>query len=217
MIAGVSGLALTHMASNARELALSYGTWSGIRTNHVISSDGKFVDETGSSRGLSTKEDLELLIELRTLSDLVIVDAATARREKYRKLSSAHLAIVSASGNFNDIPAATATEGVTLFSSVNPSLQDKSALDHVMISKGEPFGTILEWAKSHQMTSVLLEAGPTLTRLAFTANLVCQSAITVTPAIKNLSSVENLNPFSNTGELTSVASADDATFTLWSY
>jgi hypothetical protein len=69
MITPVSGLALAGDATDAAKLANSYQLWGGIRTNHIISSSGSFVDKFGSSRGLSTPEDLALLIELRKLAD----------------------------------------------------------------------------------------------------------------------------------------------------
>ena len=217
MIEAVSGLALEASVTNPRELAASYGPWSGIRTNHVINSAGDFFDESGSSRGISTKEDLELLIELRKLSDLVIVDAATARNEQYRKLSSTHLAIVSYSGDLTGIPAANATTGVTLFSPVSPTSNVGVKAAHYMISKSNPFRDILDWAHSQLMNSLLLESGPTLTELAFESNLVSQSAITVTPELPPGRHPEEINPFSEAGQLKSVARADGAIFTLWSY
>lgn len=217
MIEAVSGRALEASVTNARELAESYGSWIGIRTNHVINSVGSFFDDTGSSRGISTKEDLELLIELRKLSDLVIVDAATARNEQYRKLSSSHLAVVSSSGDFKGIPASQAVSGVTLFSPTTPSSDMGTTSGHVMISKQGPFRGILDWANSQGMKSLLLESGPTLTRLAFESNLVRQSAITVTPELPKGTKLEEMNPFSDAGELLSVARSDGAVFTLWSY
>lgn len=217
MISAISGLALSRQVTNAEDLAQSYGPWSGIRTNHVVSTRGSFFDETGSSRGLSTKEDLELLLALRKQADLVIVDAVTARNEQYRKLSSAHLAIVSASGNFRSIPAATATSGVTLFA---PSIQESdndSKPEVITIDPAEPFASLLTWASRMQLDSLLLEAGPTLTKLCFKTSQVAQSAITVTPKVP-LEDLDRLgNPFSNQGSLVSVAQSSDATFTLWSY
>ena len=217
MIEAVSGLALEASVNNPHELAESYGPWTGIRTNHVINSAGSFFDDNGSSRGISTKEDFELLIELRKLSDLVIVDGATARNEQYRKLSSTHLAIVSYSGDFTGIPAASATTGVTLFSPVSPASNAGGPAENFMITTGNPFRDILDWAYSQQMNSLLLESGPTLTKLAFESNLVSQSAITVTPELPPGRQPEEINPFSNGGQLKSVARADGAIFTLWSY
>ena len=217
MIEALFGLALTSQVRTVAELANSYGSWDGIRTNHVISSRGSFVDESGSSRGISTREDLELLLELRKQADLVIVDAATARNEQYRKFSSAHLAIVSDSGNFQSIPAASASGGVTLFSPNTPLVDSVSELEHVAIDPSEPFVALLDWARTMQLSSLLLEAGPTLTKLCFATTQVAQSAITVTPRLAMESMTPQWNPFSESGSLVSLAQSEDATFTLWSY
>lgn len=217
MIAALSGLALSHQVSTVEELARSYGSWDGIRANHVISSTGSFFDESGSSRGLSTKEDLELLLALRIQADLVIVDAVTARNEQYKKLSSSHLAIVSTSGNFESIPAASASSGVTLFSPTSPTRDGGSKLEKVSIDPSEPFVALLDWARRMQMKALLLEAGPTLTKVCFATSQVAQSAITITPRHSPESLTPEWNPFSDSGSLVSLAESEDATFTLWTY
>jgi riboflavin biosynthesis pyrimidine reductase len=216
MITAVSGLALTGEATNAQELARSYLAWDGIRTNHVISSSGSFKDEFGSSRGLSTPEDLALLIELRKLADLVIVDAATARNEQYKPLSGAHLAIVSATGNFSSIPAVCAADKVTVFSEARPTT-DFTDFNHVEVSTSNPFKQLLKWATQMNMESILVEAGPGLTQVCFDTSQVAQSAITITPRVERGSISSALNPFSQTGELISLAESSSASFTLWSY
>lgn len=217
MILALSGLALSSQVTNVDELARSYGTWNGIRTNHVVSASGSFFDESGSSRGLSTKEDLELLVVLRKQADLVIVDAVTARNERYRKLSSTHLAIVSASGNFHSIPAASSASGVTLFCPSTPITDGNSEIEHVTVDTAEPFVALLAWATRMQMSSLLLEAGPTLTRLCFATRQVAQSAITVTPRLALDDPGQPLNPFTDEGSLVSLAESEDATFALWDY
>jgi riboflavin biosynthesis pyrimidine reductase len=217
MIAALSGLALSSQVNSVEELARSYGSWSGIRTNHVVSASGSFFDESGSSRGLSTKEDLSLLLALRRQADLVIVDATTARNEQYRKLSSAHLAIVSASGNFQSIPAASSTSEVTLFSPSAPISDSEIEIEHVTIDPAEPFVALLAWANQMKFSSLLLEAGPTLTRVCFATSQVAQSAITLTPRLSIDQIKPPLNPFSQAGSLVSLAESDDATFALWSY
>jgi riboflavin biosynthesis pyrimidine reductase len=218
MITGRSGLSLSSQVTNVEELALSYGSWTGIRTNHVISATGSFFDESGSSRGISTKEDLALLLALRRQADVVIVDAKTARKEKYRKLSSAHLAIVSASGNFQSIPAASSKSEVTLFSPNTPNSDSElKKIEHVAIDPAEPFVALLAWANQMKFSSILLEAGPTLTSVCFATSKVVQSAITVTPRLPKDQLERPLNPFSHEGSLVSLAESEDATFALWNY
>lgn len=217
MITPISGLALAAGSTTAQLLAESYGPWVGIRTNHVISSDGSFFDKDGSSRGLSTPEDLALMLALRTKADLLVVDAATARAENYLRQKQTHLAIVSRSGNFDGVQAASEPEGVTLFSPSPLARQSATVAAHQTCLDSDPFEALLSWARSQGMTSILLEAGPTLTRVGFANNRVSQSALTVTPKL-TLSQLEILeNPFSKNGVVSSSAESDDATFTLWSF
>jgi riboflavin biosynthesis pyrimidine reductase len=61
----------------------------------VAGPGGVFVDESGSSRGISNQDDRELLAYLRTLSDVVVTGGETARLERYRKPKSASLAVIT--------------------------------------------------------------------------------------------------------------------------
>ena len=83
-----------------------------VRANMVMSKDGHFVDETGSSKGLSNPLDLKVLLTLRALADAILVGANTVRIEDYKvpKLAgdyqalnskAAKLVVVSNSLNFD--------------------------------------------------------------------------------------------------------------------
>jgi hypothetical protein len=67
------------------------------------------------------------------------------------------------------------------------------------------------------MKALLLEAGPTLTKVCFATSQVAQSAITITPRLSPESLTPEWNPFSDSGSLVSLAQSEDATFTLWTY
>ncbi len=219
MIKPIFGLAKASVASDPKSLAASYGPWSGIRSNHVIAQSGEFSGSDGSSRSISTKEDRELLVEMRSNSDLIVVDAATARLEKYRTPSSgASLAIFSLSGDFEDIPAVNDLEApVFLFSaSADRISQADSKNVHVQIL-GKPFEGFLSWADSNGFKSILLEAGPTLTALAFEAAIVRQSAVTRSPIASTDTPEAQLNPFDRGAVLVSLAQSDDASFSLWTH
>lgn len=215
MISPVSGFAQDKKVSTIEQLGECYGPWRGIRTNHVISASGSFFDDLGSSRGLSTPEDLALMLHLRKTCDLLIVDAATARAENYRKPAFGHLAIVSKSGNFSRISATGQAKGVTLFSPQLATESKQQESEHVIISADAPFHSLLRWAKDQGMKALLLEAGPTLTEICFAQQMVAESALTITPKL----SIEDLQgfryPFNHEAKLVSVAEADNATFTLW--
>lgn len=217
MISPVSGLALENQASTIEQLAACYGPWEGIRTNHVMSASGSFFDEHGSSRGLSTPEDLALMLYLRKTCDLLIVDAATARAENYKKPAGANLAIVSRSGDFSDLPATEAVAGVALFSPglIEPTSDQSSK--HVTISVDSPFHSLLDWATGQGMSSLLLEAGPTLTKICVAEKLVVESALTVTPRLLESDLQDLRNPFDAQAQLVSGAESTNATFTLWRF
>jgi riboflavin biosynthesis pyrimidine reductase len=219
VIEPIFGLAKATGASDPKSLAAAYGTWSGIRSNHVISQSGRFSGSDGSSRSVSTKEDRQLLIEIRSRSDLIVVDAATARLEKYRMPSSgARMAIFSISGNFTGIPAVEDTaSSVFLFSSSGEQLNSSSSKNvHVQI-QSDPFAEFQKWAHENGFGSILLETGPTLTARAFEAGIVGQSAITRTP-IATTDAPESLeNPFDKDAALVSFAQSEDASFSLWTH
>jgi riboflavin biosynthesis pyrimidine reductase len=219
VIKPIFGLAKASGALNPKSLATAYGPWSGIRSNHVISQSGSFWGSDGSSRSISSKEDRDLLLEIRSRSDLIVVDAATARLEKYRTPSlGPSLAIFSLSGNFEGIPAAEdQTAPVFLFStSAHRINQEYSKNVHVQIIR-KPFDGFLNWASSNGFASILLETGPTLTTLAFEAGIVGQSAITRTPNAASDAPQTLQNPFDKEAVLVSFAESEDANFSLWTH
>lgn len=60
------------------------GTWT--RLNFVASADGSIQGTDGRSGSLSTPADREVFALLRSLSDVILVGAGTARAERYRPL-----------------------------------------------------------------------------------------------------------------------------------
>lgn len=131
----------------------------GIRANFVTNSHGEFVGINGSSRDLSNEADLALLKKLRSLADLVITDAATARNEGYRPSALAPIQIWSKTGNFEGLVAA-----------------DAFALQQVT----DPVAELEMLRKTKQ--AVLLETGPTLTAQLGDARIVDELKLTVTSA-----------------------------------
>jgi riboflavin biosynthesis pyrimidine reductase len=218
MISPAYGLALEAQDTSITALVDCYGTWVGIRSNHVINSSGELSGPDGSSRSISTPEDRELLIALRAKANLVVVDAKTARSERYGLPSSgAALAIFSATGDFTDIPAFESTKGSCyLFSPQVP--QQIRNNHHVQIhSVQNPLSDLSAWAKDKDMPAVLLEAGPTLTKTAYGNGLVAQSALTITGAHLDAESVANRHPFDHLAKLLSVAIGKGASFTYWNH
>lgn len=218
MISPAYGLALEAKATSAMALADCYGSWVGIRSNHVISGAGDFSGTDGSSSSISSTVDRELLVALRSLADLVVVDAETARREHYKLPSSgALLAIFSQSGSFSEIPALEKEFNRSiLFSPKAPEGFQRHR--HVPIPNLEnPLEGLSQWAHDQGFPAVLLEAGPTLSKLAFRGKAVHQSALTISTIKLDVDSIEKAHPFDGSATLLSVANSEDATFTYWSH
>lgn len=210
MITPVSGTALTAKASTIQELAESYGKWTGIRTNHVMGKSGDLIGPDGSSRSLSTVDDLELMLALRTQAEVLVVDAKTARQERYAVPKGALiLVIASDSGNFDEIPACESYHPRVL--KAGPSLAGEQGIK----TGSNPWPAILDHFYSNGLSSLLCESGPTLTKMAFESGLVSQSALTVTPAVEDSAVRASIHPFDGVANLQSLAQSPEATFTFW--
>jgi len=218
MLSPSYGLALETHVSNAEELALAYGKWEGICSNHIVNADGEFYGPDGSSRSISTTQDRELLIRLRALADLVVVDARTARSEKYKMPSSgAALAIFSATGNFEGIPALGQPSSNCFLFGPDISLETAGHNFEAIRSPGNPLLGLAAWASQRGLPAVLLEAGPTLSRTAFGNRLVTHSAVTITLEKLESKALTGMHPFDRSARLVSVAHGAGATFTYWSH
>lgn len=218
MISPAYGLALEANATDALALANCYGPWVGICSNHVITPDGKFSGADGSSRSISSEADRKLLIALRSLADVIVVDAETARREKYRPPAFGKtLAIFSRSGNFSGFPALDGpSDSCLLFSPTAPT--DYPNHRHVPIRNPEnPLQDLSQWAKEEALPALLLEAGPTLSKSAFANRLISYSALTISEQNLDQDDLIKAHPFDALALLVSVAHSKDATFTYWTH
>lgn len=218
MISPAYGLALEANATDASALAECYGPWEGICSNHVITPSGEFAGPDGSSRSISSEADRELLVALRSRADVIVVDAATARRERYAVPSSgARLAVFSSSGIFAGIPALEEPrDSCFLFSPKQP--MDFPERQYVPIRNPEnPLQELSQWAHSKSLPALLLEAGPTLSKTAFNNKLVSFSALTISEQNQDLEALAKSHPFDDSALLVSVAHSNDATFTYWTH
>ena len=125
-----------------------------LRANMVMSKDGHFVDQTGSSKGLSSPLDLKVLLTLRALSDAILVGANTVRIEDYKvpklagdyqKLNTkpAKLVVISNSLNF-DISARMFSEPSNKPLIVTSESSDKKW--HENKAKLEPVCELIIWS-----------------------------------------------------------------------
>jgi len=132
---------------------------NGVRANFVVNNQGHFTGESGSSREISNENDLVLLKKLRSLSDVIVTDAKTARMEQYRPSKFAPIEIWSKTGDFTGL---TAEQGLSF--RITPDV----------------VRTISELVNIYR--SVLLETGPTLTNLLGNAKAIDELKLTVVGA-----------------------------------
>ena len=134
------------------------------------------VDHT--SRGLSNPVDQELLLTLRTLVDVVLVGAATARKEQYGPPRSPHLrlAVVSRTADFDFSQPIWQSERSML---VLP--HDAPAVPVPSIRAGERDVDLLQALQQLDANVVQAEGGATLNGLLAAADLVDELNLTISP------------------------------------
>jgi hypothetical protein len=70
-----------------------------VSANFVISCSGAFVDKNGSSRGISSPDDLAHLVHLRSQASAVVIGGNTARKEGYSPKSRFETYVFSETSN----------------------------------------------------------------------------------------------------------------------
>ncbi len=176
---------------------------SWIRTNMVLTLDGNFVDSLDSSRGLSCEADLRLLLMLRAISDVVLIGAATARKENYPipRLRKEHLnfsqkaptlCVVSKSldlsvnlkmfQNCDDKPIVITQ--IDQGKSWNENLDRIADLAEIVILDGPITGQkISDSLRELQFHNIVCEGGPSLIALLQKDALIDEMDITYAPEI----------------------------------
>ena len=161
-----------------------------VRANIVQGGSGQFVDESGSSRGISNALDLERLLALRALSDVVVTDGETARKEQYRVPRVADLAVITRYG-------------------YTPRVSDST---HKYVEFRENPVDAIRSLIDGGYKGILLEVGPNLLRSMVLAGLVDQICMTNTGG--STADLSNLGV--RVAKQSFVERVDDTTFTVWS-
>lgn len=135
----------------------TYREIAGVRLNMVANGDRAFVGPGGSSRSISNATDRELIVHLRSISDVYVTGGNTARNEHYKTPSAGKLAIISHS-KLND------ENQIWL----NPPVDENLA----------PW-SIKELQKLG-LHRILLEVGPSLAREFLSTDCVDEFCLTIT-------------------------------------
>lgn len=69
--------------------------WNGWLATYVVDSNGRHMDDNGSSAKLGNSGDLSLLMSLREKADVIVTTGATARAENYRPSRFAPITVIS--------------------------------------------------------------------------------------------------------------------------
>lgn len=172
-----------------------------LRANMVMSQDGHFVDEFGSSRGLSSQLDLKVLLTLRALSDAVLVGGKTVRTENYQTprlrgeytlLNSVapKLVVLSKSLDFDlasrlfansDNPPIFITEESKSDSWQSNYLRLKTAAEIVPLPVPLNLSNVLDYLHSNGLRQILSEGGPEVLEQLIGEDLVNELDITISP------------------------------------
>lgn len=157
----------------------------------VVGPLGQFVDESGSSRGISNVIDRNLLIHLRTLSDVVVTGGETARLEQYRKPKNASLAIISR--------------------------RPVGIVDAIILTP-PPTSEAASWSvielKRLGFARILLEVGPSLAREYLQRDLVDEFCLTLTDGELKTGQMI-MNQFKSSLQLSSWQAIEGTLFTIW--
>lgn len=163
---------------------------------HVVTIKGEYVDELGSSRGVSNAADLDALLRARSDNDVAVTGGNTARVEKLKSTARCFLCVVSNSLATLTSPALTPSSGHTVFlASSNPALldgaTDRTGVESIRLSDRLPLAKqLVDSLGALGLKRVLLEGGPELIR-AFTVDLLIDAIhLTVTGSTSELSNEE---------------------------
>ena len=145
------------------DLLSKYVRTSGVRLAMVIDSKMRVFGASATSSDVSNETDRRLLMHLRSLSDLVITDAATAAIEQYGPSKFCDIEIWSKSGDFRGLEEI-------------PSRDDKYGISLKRITDADSRLKLLRLSRE----SILLETGPNLTAQLAELRLIDFASISVT-------------------------------------
>lgn len=153
-----------------------------IRTNFVSTLDGAAFAGDGKSGSLGGEIDTHVFSILRSLADVVVVGAGTARAEGY-KPSSLPIAMVSRS---LDLPEILLTDGQVVITTADapPAKIDslRKSVEVIAEGRGEiDWSAVLERFTARGWLHVLCEGGPSLHGDLAALDLVDEVCLTIAP------------------------------------
>jgi riboflavin biosynthesis pyrimidine reductase len=157
-----------------------------LRTNFVATLDGAAHDDNGVTASLGGPTDTELFAHLRSIADLILVGAGTARIERYGPDSPAPIAVVS---RRLDIPDRLRRPGVTVVTTTDAPTEQVAALDGAgvdVVAHGEitiDWPSVLGEFASRGWLKINCEGGPSLHGELVSQGLVDDLCLTIAPVL----------------------------------
>ncbi|MGJ9412103.1 dihydrofolate reductase family protein [Aeromicrobium sp. CF4.19] len=169
-----------------------------VRSNFVTTIDGSVTDETGVSGSLGGAADLRAFTIMRSLADVVLVGAGTARAEGYGPVDPANLdatlpharvptlAVVTRS---LDVPERLCTAGVLVITTRSAEPTDVTRLESAGVEVLQHGRDDIDWPAvmadlaSRGLLRVLCEGGPGLHGELVAGDLIDEVCLTTAPVL----------------------------------
>lgn len=212
-------------------IAKSYGICNGWRVNFAVNQSGASYGLSGASADVSSDLDRLLLGKLRSLSDVIVTSGATARAEKYKSSKHAPIAIFTATGDLDVVPAIQGTQYSTPIV-ITSEAQVKEIEDQLadVDAKVTAYDGVSDWpvgvaaVLAHDgFQSPILESGLASLREFVAADVIDEICLTVTQSSASGLSARQLSKehlrqlFGNVDEfeLADLFVSNGACFSLW--
>lgn len=169
----------------------------GLRVNLVASVDGGTVDAAGTSEGLTAGVDRLILGAIRSVSDTVLVGAATLRAEGGLIPRSTHLTVLTTTGDFSGARVRDDIEPGRILV-VGPSSVEERArrtfsapFEYFAVDgdRAVPLPVMLAALRDRGLEHIVCEGGPRLVGQLLAARLVDELCLTTVPRLLGRASV----------------------------
>jgi len=167
------------MTNIAQDLEARYSRVNGVRLSMVANSRLQTSGISRSSADVTNSLDRQLLKHLRSLADIAVTDVATAMAESYRPSKLVELEIWTKSGDAR-------------------GLEDVSAGEFRPLRVQQIDDAVVRLQTLRQThSSILLETGPTVTKVLASAQEIDEASLTVTRAADHDTALASLKTFAD--------------------
>lgn len=178
-------------APDARERIAALYPPPGLRVNLVASVDGGTADAEGTTAGLTSGADRVILGAIRSVSDTVLIGAATLRAEGDLIPRSTHLTVLTTTGDFSGAVVRDDIEPGRILV-VGPSGAEERArrtfrapFEYFAVDgdRAVPLPVMLSALRERGLAHIVCEGGPRLVGQLLAAGLVDELCLTTVPKL----------------------------------